>query len=164
MGLLPLAVFTKEPTMFGFLKINQDANLDEVQEAFVARVVDAAQDFVDAAGTTGAVLDYSLSSVHALDDALEAAHLGTLPLTPMQTVGAAAYLYEVGRRAHGGLYEVCDDEDPVVLVCGDPGSEVCFGAIAKIERRIRDGATESIPAYFEQFTTALQTGEARTIR
>lgn len=150
--------------MFGFLKINQDANLDEVQEAFVARVVDAAQDFVDAAGTTGAVLDYSLSSVHALDDALEAAHLGTLPLTPMQTVGAAAYLYEVGRRAHGGLYEVCDDEDPVVLVCGDPGSEVCFGAIAKIERRIRDGATESIPAYFEQFTTALQTGEARTIR
>ncbi|CAB3727558.1 MULTISPECIES: hypothetical protein [Achromobacter] len=150
--------------MFGFLKINQDANLDEVQEAFVARVADAAQDFVDAAGTTGAVLDYSLSSVHALDDALEAAHLGTLPLTPMQTVGAAAYLYEVGRRAHGGLYEVCDDEDPVVLVCGDPGSEVCFGAIAKIERRIRDGATESIPAYFEQFTTALQTGEARTIR
>ncbi|WP_447578762.1 hypothetical protein [Achromobacter kerstersii] len=150
--------------MFGFLKINQDANLDEVQEAFVARVADAAQDFVDAAGTTGAVLDYSLSSVHALDDALEAAHLGTLPLTPMQTVGAAAYLYEVGRRAHGGLYEVCDDEDPVVLVCGDPGSEVCFGAIAKIERRIRDGATESIPAYFEQFTTALLTGEARTIR
>ncbi|MGE6915793.1 hypothetical protein [Achromobacter kerstersii] len=150
--------------MFGFLKINQDANLDEVQEAFVARVADAAQDFVDAAGTTGAVLDYSLSSVHALDDALEAAHLGTLPLTPMQTVGAAAYLYEVGRRAHGGLYEVCDDEDPVVLVCGDPGSEVCFGAIAKVERRIRDGAAESIPAYFEQFTTALQTGEPCTIR
>jgi len=150
--------------MFGFLKINQDANLDEVQEAFVARVADAAQDFVDAAGTTGAVLDYSLSSVHALDDALEAAHLGTLPLTPMQTVGAAAYLYEVGRRAHGGLYEVCDDEDPVVLVCGDPGSEVCFGAIAKVERRIRDGAAESIPAYFEQFTIALQTGEPCTIR
>lgn len=150
--------------MFGFLKINQDANFDEVQEAFVARVADAAQDFVDAAEPTGVVLDYSLSSIHALDDALEAAHLGTLPLTPMQTVGAAAYLYEVGRRAHGGLYEVCDDEDPVVLVCGDPGSEVCFGAIAKVERRIREGAAESIPAYFELFTSALQTGEARTIR
>ncbi|MBB1594505.1 hypothetical protein [Achromobacter sp. UMC46] len=150
--------------MFGFLQINQDAKRDEVQEEFVARVADAAQDFVQAARSTGALLDYSLSSVHALDDALEAAHVGTLPLTPMQTVGAAAYLYEIGRRAHGGLYEVCDDEDPVVLVCGDPGSEVCFGAIAKVERRIRYGASEAIPAYFELFTAALQTGEAHTIR
>jgi hypothetical protein len=82
----------------------------------------------------------------------------------MQTVGAAAYLYEVGRRAHGGLYEVCDDEDPVVLVCGQPGTEVCFGAIAKVERRIRYGAAEAIPPYFEQFMAALQAGEARTIR
>ncbi|CAB5511416.1 hypothetical protein [Achromobacter anxifer] len=150
--------------MFGFLKINQDAKRDEVQEEFVARVADAAQDFVQAAGPTGAVLDYTPSSVHALDEALEAAHLGTLPLTPMQTVGAAAYLYEVGRRAHGGLYEVCDDEDPVVLVCGEPGTEVCFGAIAKIERRIRYGAAEAIPPYFEQFTAALQAGEPCTIR
>jgi len=150
--------------MFGFLKINQDAKRNEVQEEFVARVADAAQDFVQAAGQTGALLDYTPSSVHALDEALEAAHLGTLPLTPMQTVGAAAYLYEVGRRAHGGLYEVCDDEDPVVLVCGDPGTEVCFGAIAKVERRIRYGAAEAIPPYFEQFVAALGAGEARTIR
>jgi hypothetical protein len=161
---MPLAVFTKEPLMFGFLKINQDAKRDEVQEEFVARVADAAQDFVQAAGQTGALLDYTPSSVHALDEALEAAHLGSLPLTPMQTVGAAAYLYEVGRRAHGGLYEVCDDEDPVVLVCGDPGTEVCFGAIAKVERRIRYGAAEAIPPYFEQFVAALEAGEARTIR
>ncbi|MGY6270531.1 hypothetical protein ACXIUT_12630 [Achromobacter denitrificans] len=150
--------------MFGFLKINQDAKRNEVQEEFVARVADAAQDFVQAAGQTGVTLDYSPSSVHALDEALEAAHVGTLPLTPMQTVGAAAYLYEVGRRAHGGLYEVCDDEDPVVLVCGEPGTEVCFGAIAKVERRIRYGAAEAIPPYFEQFVAALQVGEARTIR
>lgn len=150
--------------MFGFLKINQDAKRNEVQEEFVARVADAAQDFVQAAGQTGVTLDYSPSSVHALDEALEAAHVGTLPLTPMQTVGAAAYLYEVGRRAHGGLYEVCDDEDPVVLVCGEPGTEVCFGAIAKVERRIRYGAAEAIPPYFEQFVAALQAGEARTIR
>jgi hypothetical protein len=150
--------------MFGFLKTNQDAKRDEVQEEFVARVAGAAQDFVQAAGSAGAVLDYTPSSVHALDEALEAAHLGTLPLTPMQTVGAAAYLYEVGRRAYGGLYEVCDDEDPVVLVCGEPEAEVCFGAIAKVERRIRYGSAEAIPPYFEQFLMALQAGEARTIR
>ena len=146
--------------MFGFLKINQDAKRDEVQQEFVARVAHAAQDFVQAAGPDGAGLDYSLSSVHAL----EAAHLGTLPLTPMQTVGAAAYLYEVARRAHGGLYEVCDDEDPVVLVCGSPETEVCFGAIAKVERRIRYGAAEAIPPYFDRFLAALDAGAATTVR
>ncbi len=150
--------------MFGFLKINQDVKRDEVQEEFVARVVNAAQDFVHAAGASGVGLDYTLSSVHALDTALEAAHLGSLPLTPMQTVGAAAYLYEVARRAHGGLYEVCDDEDPVVLVCGEPEAEVCFGAIAKVERRIRYGVDEAIPPYFDLFIAALQAGEARVIR
>ena len=96
----PLAVFNKEPLMFGFLKTNQDATRHEVQEEFVARVAGAAQDFVEAAGSNG----------------------------------------------------------------GDPGSEVCFGAIAKVERRIRYGAAEAIPAYFERFMTALQTGEAQTIR
>lgn len=150
--------------MFGFLKINQDAKRDEVQQEFVARVAHAAQDFVQAAGPDGAGLDYSLSSVHALEAALEAAHLGTLPLTPMQTVGAAAYLYEVARRAHGGLYEVCDDEDPVVLVCGSPETEVCFGAIAKVDRRIRYGAAEAIPPYFDRFLAALDAGAATTIR
>lgn len=150
--------------MFGFLKINQDAKRDEVQQEFVARVAHAAQDFVQAAGPDGAGLDYSLSSVHALEAALEAAHLGTLPLTPMQSVGAAAYLYEVARRAHGGLYEVCDDEDPVVLVCGSPETEVCFGAIAKVERRIRYGAAEAIPPYFDRFLAALDAGAATTIR
>ena len=70
-------------------------------------------------------LDYTPGSIHALDAALEAAHVGALALTPMQTVGAAAYLYEV-RREHGGLYEVCDDEDPVVLVCGESGAQVAW--------------------------------------
>lgn len=44
--------------MFGFLKINQDAKRDEVQEEFVARVANAAKDFVQAAGSAGATLDY----------------------------------------------------------------------------------------------------------
>ena len=103
----------------------------------------AAQDFVQAAGP-GAGLDYTPGSLHALDAALEAAHVGALALTPMQTVGAA-YLYEVARREHGGLYEVCDDEDPVVLVCGESGAQVCLAAIAKVERRIRYGQAEAIP-------------------
>ena len=81
----------------------------------------------------------------------------------MQTVGAAAYLYEVARE-HGGLYEVCDDEDPVVLVCGESGAQVCLAAIAKVERRIRYGQAEAIPPYFERFIAALHAGEPLTLR
>ena len=85
--------------MFGFLKTNHEARRDEVQAEFVARVAAAAQEFVQAAGPDGVGLDYTPGSIHALDAALEAAHVGALALTPMQTVGAAAYLYEVARRA-----------------------------------------------------------------
>ena len=52
--------------MFGFLKINHEAERDEVQEEFVTRVAHAAEDFVQAAGSAGAGLDYTPSSVHAL--------------------------------------------------------------------------------------------------
>lgn len=150
--------------MFGFLKTNHEARRDEVQAEFVARVAAAAQEFVQAAGPDGAGLDYTPGSIHALDAALEAAHVGALALTPMQTVGAAAYLYEVARREHGGLYEVCDDEDPVVLVCGESGAQVCLAAIAKVERRIRYGQAEAIPPYFERFIAALHAGEPLTLR
>ena len=95
----------------------------------MARVA-AAQGVRQAAGPDGVGLDYTPGSIHALDAALGAAHVGALALTPMQTVGAAAYLY-VARREHGGLYEVCDDEDPVVLVCGESGAQVCLAAIAR---------------------------------
>lgn len=150
--------------MFGFLKKDPEASIDAVQAEFIERVSNAAQEFVDAAQPETGQLDYSLSSIHALDSALEAAHLGNLPLTPMQTVGAAAYLYEVARREYGGQYEVCDDEDPVVLVTGGSAAEICLGAIAKVERRIRYGSDEAMPAFFERFIRAVEDQTAETIR
>ncbi len=150
--------------MFGFLKKDQEASTEAVQAEFIERVANAAREFVHAAQPETGQLDYSLSSIHALDAVLEAAHLGNLPLTPMQTVGAAAYLYEVARREYGGLYEVCDDEDPVVLVTGGPDAEVCLGAIAKVERRIRYGSDEAVPPFFERFKRAVEEQTAETIR
>ena len=39
-----------------------------------------------------------------------------------------------------------------------------YNAIAKDERRIRYGAAEAIPPYFDRFIAALEAGEARTLR
>ena len=148
--------------MFGFLKNTQQVD-EEVQDEFIERVNGAAQAFLDAVPDTSA-MDYSVESIAALDAVLEAAHRGLLTLTPMQTVGAAAYLYEVARRRYGGLYEVCDDADPVVLVTGEPEFDVCLCAISKVERRVRDGATDTLPEFFQQYVRAVNARASDTIR
>ncbi|MCD0501447.1 hypothetical protein [Bordetella petrii] len=148
--------------MFGFLKKTHEVD-EEVQDEFIERVSGAAQDFL-AAVPDSAPLDYSVESVTALDAVLEDAHLGRLALTPMQTVGAAAYLYEVARRRYGGLYEVCDDEDPVVLVTGEPEFDVCLCAISKVERRVRQGSTEKLPEFFQHYVRAVTSRASDVIR
>ncbi|CAP44436.1 hypothetical protein [Bordetella petrii] len=148
--------------MFGFQKNTQQVD-EEVQDEFIERVNSAAEAFLAAVPGTSA-LDYSIESVAALDAVLEEAHQGRLTLTPMQTVGAAAYLYEVGRRHFGGLYEVCDDEDPVVLVTGEPEFDVCLCAISKVERRVRNGAADTLPAFFQHYVRAVNARASDTIR
>src|SRR3546814_3302128 len=139
--------------MFGFLRNTQEVD-EEVQDEVIVRVNSAAEAFLAAVPDTPA-LDYSIESVTALDAVLEEAYQGRLTLTPMQTVGAAAYLYEVGRRHYGGLYEVCDDEDPVVLVTGEPDFDVCLCAISKVERRVCNGAADTLPEFFQPYVRAV---------
>lgn len=147
--------------MFGFLKNTQHVD-EDAQDEFVERVHTAAEEFLTAVSDQSA-LDYSLQSLGALDSVLDDAHQGRITLTPMQTVGAAAYLYEVARRHYGGLYEVCDDEDPVVLVTGEPEFDVCLCAIAKVERRIRGGEAEALPAFFQRYVSAVNARASVTI-
>src|SRR5690606_26379443 len=79
----------QEPAMFGVRKSTQQEVALEVQDEFIERVQNAAEDFRTAVPTPAA-LDYSMPSVAALDAVLQEAHSGRLALTPMQTVGAAA--------------------------------------------------------------------------
>ncbi|MBO9356818.1 hypothetical protein GG851_22735 [Bordetella petrii] len=149
--------------MFGFLKHTQQEVDEEVQDEFVERVNSAAAEFL-AAVPDNPALDYSVESVAALDAVLDEAHKGRLTLTPMQAVGAAAYLYEIGRRRYGGLYEVCDDDDPVVLVTGEPEFEVCLCAISKVERRLRNGVADALPEFFQHYVRAVSARSSDTIR
>ncbi|CFW31188.1 Uncharacterised protein [Bordetella pertussis] len=153
----------QEPQMFGFRRKDTQQYDQEAQDAFVERVAAAARDFV-AAVPAGAGLDYSPASIAALDAVLEQAHLGALALDPVQRVGAAAYLYEVARRRHGGLYEVCDDDDPVVLVTGEPEFDVCLCAIAKVERRIDAGPQEDLRPFFGRYEQAVAARRPDIIR
>src|SRR5690606_16936815 len=151
----------QEPMMFGFRNHSPQVD-DNVQDEFIERVHAAAEDFLTAVPDP-MTLDYTPRSVDVLDQVLDEVHQGRLALTPMQTVGAAAYLYEVARRHYGGWYEVCDDDDPVVLVNGDRESEVCLCAIAKVERRISHGEAEALPAFFQRYVRAVNARVAETI-
>lgn len=147
--------------MFGFLSHSQQVD-DKVQDEFIERVHAAAEDFLTAVSGRS-TLDYTPRSVDALDRVLDEVHHARLTLTPMQRVGAAAYLYEVARRHYGGRYEVCDDDDPVVLVTGDRGVEVCLCAIDKVERRMRRGAAEALPAFFQRYVRAVTARTAEIV-
>lgn len=150
--------------MFGFFKKTSTPQVDqEVQDEFVERVTAAAEDFRGAAQANGS-LDFSAASVATLDEILARVRAGELELTPMQRVGAAAYLYETLRRAHGGLYEVCDNDDPVVLVAGEGDAEVCLCAISRVDRYLGGSASEPVGAALSRFEAALAAGRPETIR
>ncbi len=147
--------------MFGFLKTPLPVD-EDVQDEFIERVQAAAEDFLTVVPERSA-LDYSPESVIGLESVLDEAYRGRLTLSPMQTVGAAAYLYEVARRHYGGLYEVCDDDDPVVLVTSEAGFEVCLCAISKVERRLQHGEAEALTTFFQRFVSAVNARESVTI-
>lgn len=161
--------------MFDFLtQRTAQADLD-VQAEFVTNVSQAAQRFIEAAqdrlvDTQGraspytAGLDYSVTSMTIVDALIEEVVAGTLSLDPMQILGVSAYVYEVARRHYGGLYEVCDDDDPVVLVTGEPDFDVCLCAISFVTQRLARGTDEPCPAFMARYVAAVQAKASTTVR
>jgi len=152
--------------MFGFLKKTKVRYVDpRVQDEFVQKVTAAAGDFLQALESEErAAHDFTPASLARLDGVARRVSAGALALTPLQRVGMAAYLYEVARREHGGIYEVCDDDDPVVLVCGDAGAEICLCAIARVERVLAGAESEALADFYARFVAAIQAGRPELVR
>lgn len=153
--------------MFGFLKKNtQVPPVDpEVQAEFIERVNAAAADFLSALPDNDrAALDFQPASVASLDPVAQRVRAGGLILTPMQRVGMAAYLYEVARRRYGGQYEVCDNDDPVVLVTGEPDFDVCLCGISRVENTLRGQSLEPLGTFFNSFEAAVAAAQPAVLR
>jgi len=150
--------------MFGFRKKTKARRADpRVQEQFVQRVAAAAAEFLHSLGPAErAALDYTPGTLERLDAAVARAREGALILTPLQRVGMAAYLYEVARRLHGGQYEVCDDDDPVVLVAGDAAG-TCLCAISHVERRLAGAEPEPLVALYARYAAAVAAGRPELV-
>ncbi|AZY51429.1 hypothetical protein [Bordetella avium] len=151
--------------MFGLFKKKAQAVLPnpEVQAEFIDRVSQAAADFLAALSDTQG-LDYQPASVALLDRVAARVRAGTLSLSPMQRVGMAAYLYEVARRAHGGQYEVCDNDDPVVLVIGEPVFDVCLCGISRVESTLQGRVQEPLAVFYGRFEAAVRAARPALLR
>ena len=161
--------------MFDFLTQATQQEKEAVQAEFIENVQRAATGFssavsqftCDAQGRGApysAGLDYSVSSLVLLDHIVDTVRAGSITLRPMQTIGISAYIYEVARRHYDGLYEVCDDDDPVVLVTGEPAFDVCLCAISFINARLTGQIDESLPTFFARYEAAVKARASIIIR
>ncbi|AHV94020.1 hypothetical protein [Bordetella holmesii] len=149
--------------MFGFFKKQAPEPNPEVQAEFGERVNAAAADFL-AALPDASRFDYLPASVALLDSVAAQVRAGEFSLTPMQRVGMAAYLYEVARRSHGGQYEVCDNDDLVVLVTGQPDFDVCLCGISRVERTLSGKEDEPLLAFYRRYEAAVSAAAPATLR
>jgi hypothetical protein len=149
--------------MFDFIKRVKKDEAARLQVEFIQNVRQAAIKFQDVAQAHALVLDFSEDSLLVADRVVAMAHAGAITLDPLQRLGAAAYVYEVAREHYGGLYEVCDEDDPVVLVTGEPEFDVCLCAISKVEKLVADPTQESLALFFKRYTASVSARASVTI-
>lgn len=151
--------------MFGFRRKTLEVRPDPgVQAQFVQRAQAFSGEFLQALGPgERAAFDYTPATLERLDAVLARARAGALVLTPLQRVGMAAYLYEVARCSLGGRYEVCDDEDPVVLVAGRARDGACLCAISHVERCLSGGEPEPLAALYARYAAAVAAGRTDVV-
>lgn len=122
-------------------KKDPHAELTEAMEGLGRKFVDGADD---------GRLDYSPESLVAVDEYLDRMHQRRVTLSQEQWYGAAAYIFEVARRQYGGRYlRGHDEENPFVLVIGEPEFQIGFCAMGKVQGRVRNGMEDNIPFFYQ---------------
>ncbi len=138
-----------------------DDEIARVRAELANDVATLAAQAVEIASEQGVDLDYSEASVNALESYL--ADLADFSLTKDQQENAAqlfaAYLLEVGRRAHGGFFQWWDARDAPVLVVGAPDRHIGMLALDKVRGRIGGDAADAIPFFYSGFAERVRMGK-----
>ena len=112
-----------------------------------------ANDFIDAFRGQGApidadALDYSEESIALVDQVLQDFHEQSAELPDDLHFLASAYVFECARKRYGGRYLRGDEENPFVLVMGEPDCQVGFCAMSKVQGRVKNGPEDSLQFFF----------------
>ncbi|MFT3663167.1 MAG: hypothetical protein QM809_17910 [Gordonia sp. (in: high G+C Gram-positive bacteria)] len=116
-----------------------------------------------AAAYDGDGLDFGRESLVRLDEILDGVHRSGAQSADDVAMGAACYVFEVARREFGGRFLAFDEQNPVVLVVGEPEFRVGLCAIGKTRGRITLGAEDHIPFFYEGFVQAVAARRDATI-
>lgn len=76
---------------------------------------------------------------------------------------AAAYIFEVARREFGGRYLSYSDDDPIVLVVGEPEFQAGLCGMSKVCGRVRLGNEDNIPFFYDGLVAAVCRRSSATI-
>lgn len=134
--------------LFDFLRRKKVPNT--IEDAMASQ----AQDFVSAfTGTNSPVdttrLDYSESSLELIDQILQDFFLQAAPLPEDLHFMASAYVFETIRMQFGGRYLRYDEDNPFVLVIGEPEFQLAVCVMEKIKKRALNGPEDSILFFYE---------------
>jgi hypothetical protein len=112
-----------------------------------------AREFINAFSRPGAPidatkLDYSEASLPLVDAVLDDFYRNHIRLPDDLHFSASAYVFETGWRQFGGRYMRGDEDNPFVLVIGEPDFQIGVMVMAKIKGRAVNGAEDSIPFFY----------------
>ncbi len=127
-----------------------------------------ANDFVQAFRGEGSpvpegALDYSEESLIHVDNILDDFHRQGAALPEDLHFLTSAYVFETARRQFGGRYLRGDDENPFVLVLGEPACQIGVLVMGKVAGRATNGEEDSIPFFYAGIAPALAEGRDATL-
>ncbi|KRC59272.1 hypothetical protein ASE14_16075 [Agromyces sp. Root81] len=132
----------------------------DAKEAMVAQ---AAQFVLDADPEARAGLDYSRSSLRTVDDMLGELHRRRDPLSEDRLLLASAYVFEALRRAFGGEYRGGDDENPWILVIGEPDFQIDVLVMGKIAGRVENGEEDDLVFFCDGIPALIEARRSATL-
>lgn len=108
-------------------------------------------------------LDYSEASLAHVDRILDDFYTQAAPLPNDLHFLASAYVFETARRQFGGRYLRSDDDNPFVLVIGEPKCQIGVCAMSKVRGRATNGLEDSIPFFYAGIAPLLARGVDATL-
>jgi len=132
--------------------MTEEDEIEEQRASLARQASELATKAITIANNSGFTLDLTESSLDALDALL--AHLSET-LTDAQKENAAqlyaAYVLEVGHRAHGGHFQWWHEHDAPVLVVGGPDCHIGLFALDKIRGRLAGDPADNVRFFYDGF-------------
>ena len=102
-------------------------------------------------------LDYSIESLHVIDQLLHAYHSKQVQLTSEQQLAFSAYVFECILRRYGGRYfvDMRNQENPIAILIGEPECRIVLLVMAKVKGRVVNGSEDSLVFFCGDLDTML---------